>query len=174
MNSEHLRVVHEHIDFLELGGQLADELPDLLHVTDVELDDVDLDALRDALNLLLDFVQRLLAARRQDKLQVVGLRARKLQRGALPDSRTRTCHQDRLAGKALGLAGAHSGEVVGEVEVQVLYNRAGLMAGDEATEDLGMPDKISWAGENHVRFESARGGNWVLMKGAGGDWGGGR
>lgn len=50
--------------------------------------------------------------------------------------------------------------------VQMLYSRAGLMAGDKATEDLGMADKISQAKRNHVRYEDARRGNWVLMKGA--------
>jgi len=40
------------------------------------------------------------------------------------------------------------------------------MGGDEATEDLGATDKISCAERNHVRYEGARWGNWVLMKGA--------
>lgn len=157
------RVVHKHIDFLELLGQFTHELPNFLHTADIELDNMDLDALGHLLNLFLDLLQRILATRRQDKLQV-GLRARKLQRGALSNPRAGTRDQDCLAGEALGLTGAHSCEVCGQVAmIQMLQSReerrAGLMCGDEATEDLGWSDKISWAKRNHVQFEDARRGN---------------
>jgi hypothetical protein len=153
------RVIHKHIDLLELLRQLANELPDFLDVADVEFDDMDLHALCYAFNLSFDFFQCLLTARRQDELDV-GLRARELQRGALPDPRGSACDEDCFAGEALGLR-AHSGEVVWEVEVrgQELYSRAGLMTGNELSENLRAADKVSWAKRQHVKDQGKIRGN---------------
>lgn len=86
MKLGHIRIVHQNINLLELRRQITRECANLLDITDIELHNMDFHALCKPLDLLLDFLERILAARCEDKLQVIWLGARKLQRGALSDA----------------------------------------------------------------------------------------
>lgn len=76
----HSRIVHQHVDLLDLVGQLAEERANLLGLGDVELDGHHLDAVTD---LLVDVGGNLLksvdAPGRQHELEVAGAGAGKLE-----------------------------------------------------------------------------------------------
>ena len=67
-------------------------------------------------NLLRNFLERVKAARREDELQVIWLRARKLESAGFTDAGAGACYYDRFALEARG-----GGHVCGvwEVEVEV-------------------------------------------------------
>ena len=79
-----LRVVDEHVDVLEIRGQLAHESLDLLRRTDVQLDGQDLDAITDLrLDLLGQLLQSFESAGSHNELEIFGRGAGKLQGGRL-------------------------------------------------------------------------------------------
>ena len=103
MEKGYIRVVYQDVDFLEFNWQVAHELTDLLDIAYIELHNMHFHAFREPLDFFLDSLQCILTSSCEDKLQIVWLRARKFQCGALADSGAGAGNEDGFAGEAFSL-----------------------------------------------------------------------
>lgn len=111
------RIVDQDVDLLELLRQRGNKVLDLLRVANVQFDRVHLDTITNfRLDLSSELVQCVDAARRHDKLQVLGRGARELQGSALSDAGGGAGNNDGLALEALCHCGGHGASDSGRLD----------------------------------------------------------